>query len=81
MYDYTSRSIHIGATFDKIVAWYLWFYLSSMKFESAKIETLVENLVNDYRVNNKFAIVSSTDKVSDYSRFQKPSNQRNLENK
>ena len=76
IHDYTSRSIHIGTSFDRVVAWYLSFYLTDMKFESTKIESLLRDLLNNYKVNNKFKIVSNEDKVTDYSRFQKPSNQK-----
>lgn len=76
IHDYTSRSIHIGTSFDRVVAWYLSFYLTDMKFESTKIESLLRDLLNNYKVNDKFKIVSNEDKVIDYSRFQKPSNQK-----
>ena len=47
-----------------------------MKFKPARIETLLIDLINDYKVNNKLIIVTSNDMITDYSRFQKPSNQR-----
>ena len=46
-----------------------------MKFKPARIETLLIDL-NDYKVNNKLIIVTSNDMITDYSRIQKPSNQR-----
>lgn len=75
MHSYTSKSIHIGSSIDKNIAWYLLFYLRNLKLDTAKPETLLVDFIKEYQYNNKFKVISKYDNVSDYSRFQSSSRQ------
>lgn len=80
IYDYTSKSIHIGAFLEKSVIWYLLIYLKNMKFETAMTDALLEDLINKYNQGKKFSIISQQDKIIEYNKFQRPSNQKNSKN-
>ncbi|MGB0028404.1 MAG: hypothetical protein WBP64_16325 [Nitrososphaeraceae archaeon] len=80
IYDYTSKSIHIGAFLEKSVIWYLLIYLKNMKFETAMTDALLEDLINKYNQGKKFSIISQQDKIIEYNKFQTPSNQKNSKN-
>lgn len=75
--DIISRiyKVHIGAFFDRLVAWYLLFYLYDIKRNPASIQTFFTNSIEEFINKGKLKVVSDTDVVTDYSRFQSTSKQ------
>jgi hypothetical protein len=66
--DYTSRSVHIGSFFDRLVVWYLLFYLQDVKRHPPSIQAFLTNSIEEYVNRGKFKVVSDSDVVINYSR-------------
>lgn len=75
IHEYTSRSVHIGSFFDSLVAWYLLFYLQDVKRNPPTIQAFLTNSIEEFVNTGKSKVVSDSDVVSNYSRFQTTSKQ------
>jgi hypothetical protein len=64
-----------GFFFDRLVAWYLLFYLQDVKRNPPTIQAFLTNSIEEFVNTGKFKVVSDSDVVSNYSRFQSTSKQ------
>jgi hypothetical protein len=77
IHDYTSKSIHVGSFIDRIIAWYMLFYLQDLENNTPSVQAFLAKFIDEFVSKGKFKVVDENDIVNDYTRFQPTSNKRN----